>query len=94
MSPYSSGAKSAAPSAKYADGLLLARLKAIRPETYREPKGPPADPQRLPPVSVVVRDFALKALARRLLRGETADAASIPKRLQALMPRTGTDARQ
>jgi hypothetical protein len=69
---------------KYSDGLLLARLKAIRPEAYRE-TGPPRQPQQLQPVSVVVRDFALEALTRRLLRGEIVDPASIPQRLQALM---------
>ncbi len=78
---------------RYSDGLLLARLKAIRPEAYRE-KGMPPRPRQMPPVSVVVRDFALEALARRLLRGETVDPASIPQRLQGLMRMPDTDAAQ
>ena len=80
---------------KYSDGLLLARLKAIRPEMYRE-RGLAATPRQpqLQPVSVNVRDFALEALTRRLLRGETIDPASIPQRLQGRMQMPDTDAGQ
>ena len=57
---------------KYADGLLLARLKAIRPESYRERTAPPLAPPVQPqPFSVVLREFALEDLVRRLLRGDT-----------------------
>ena len=77
----------------YSDGLLLARLKAIRPEMYRE-RGAASTPKQLQPVSVNVRDFALEALARRLLRGETVDPASLPQRLQALAQMPDTDAGQ
>lgn len=75
---------------KFSDGLLLARLKAIRPEAYRESARQPQlrQPQ---PASVVVRDFALEALARRLLRGEAVDPASLPQRFQGLMRSPDSD---
>lgn len=76
---------------KYSDGLLLARLKAIRPAMYRE-KGSAATPKQ--PQLVVARDYALEALARRLLRGETVDPASIPQCLQGLIQMQDTDAGQ
>lgn len=46
----------------YSDGLLLARLKAMRPDLYREGRGPPAAPgpeAEAPPqtVRIVIRDF-------------------------------------
>jgi hypothetical protein len=76
---------------RYSDGLLLARLKAVRPEAYRE-KGP--NLPQTQSVSVIVRDFALEAVARRLLRGETVDPATLPQRLQGLMQIPDTDAAQ
>lgn len=53
----------------YSDGLLLARLKAMKPEVYREPRGwavpailepPEAQPQT---VRIVIRDFLAGAEA-------------------------------
>ncbi len=80
---------------EYSNGLLLARLKAIRPEMYRE-RGSAATPRQpqLQLVSVVVRDYTLEALARRLLRGETVDPACLPQHLQALAQMPDTDAGQ
>jgi hypothetical protein len=68
---------------KYADTLLLARLKAIRPETYRD-RVLPAKPDTRP-VTVQLRDFALEHLAQRLLRGETVEISEIPPRLQQVL---------
>lgn len=69
---------------RYADTLLLARLKAIRPEQYREGRAVAAasSPQ---PVTVNLRDFALEDLVRRLLRGATIDRTTIPLRIQKLI---------
>ena len=50
---------------RYSDGLLLARLKAVRPESYRERV--PAAAAQLRPVTVVVRDFDMEADLMRLL---------------------------
>jgi hypothetical protein len=69
---------------KYADGLLLARLKAIRPEQYREGRAVAAAPSPQP-VTVNLRDFALEDLVRRLMRGETIDRTTIPPRIQKLI---------
>jgi hypothetical protein len=51
---------------RFSDGLLLARLKAVRPHDYRERYAPAASqPQR--PVTVVVRDFDMEENLMRLL---------------------------
>jgi hypothetical protein len=68
----------------YANGLLLARLKAIRPDQYREGRAAaaPSSPQ---PVTVTLRDFTLEDLVRRLMRGEAIDRTTIPLRIQKLI---------
>lgn len=68
----------------YADSLLLARLKALRPELYRERRGPAA-PAPLQPVTVNVRDFTLENLFRRAMQGEIIDRTAIPPRIQSLI---------
>lgn len=68
---------------KYADTLLLARLKAIRPEKYRD-RVLPAKPDTQP-ITVQLRDFALEELTQRLLRGETVEIGEIPPRLQQVL---------
>ncbi|MBP6013226.1 MAG: terminase [Alphaproteobacteria bacterium] len=68
---------------KYADGLLLARLKALRPEQYRERITMPAVNQQT--VTVVLRDFALEDLAQRLMRGQSVDVETLPPRLRKLL---------
>ncbi len=69
---------------KFADTLLLARLKAIRPEQYREGRAVTAASSPRP-ITVNLRDFALEDLVRRLLRGETIDRTTIPLRIQKLI---------
>ena len=67
---------------KYADGLLLARLKAIRPEKYRD-RVLLAKPDAQP-VAVQLRDFALERLTQRLLGGEKLEISEFPPRLHYL----------
>ncbi len=76
---------------KYADGLLLARLKAIRPEKYRD-RVIQAKPDNQP-VAVQLRDFALERLTQRLLRGETVEITETPERLQHLLLVLDTEGR-
>ena len=76
---------------KYADNLLLARLKAIRPEQYREGRASAAPPSPQA-VTVNVRDFALEDLVRRLMRGETIDRTMIPVRIQKLIDMPDSEA--
>jgi hypothetical protein len=66
---------------KYSDGLLLARLKAIRPEQYRERLTIPGPQQQ--PLTVVLRDFSLEDVARRYAQGEHVDLATVPPRIRA-----------
>jgi hypothetical protein len=68
---------------KYSDPLLLARLKAIRPEQYREKITIAGNHSQ--PVSVVLRDFALEDLARRLARGERVDMTTVPARIRRVL---------
>jgi hypothetical protein len=71
---------------KYSDALLLARLKAIRPEQYREKITMPTVGQQN--VTVVLRDFSLEALVQKAVRGERIDPAEVPPRLRALVEKT------
>lgn len=71
---------------KYSDALLLARLKAIRPEQYREKITMPAMGQQN--VTVVLRDFSLEALVQKAVRGERIDPAEVPQRLRTLIDKT------
>jgi hypothetical protein len=71
---------------KYSDALLLARLKAIRPDQYREKITMPAVGQQN--VTVVLRDFSLEALVQKAVRGEAIDPAEVPARLRALVEKT------
>lgn len=74
----------------YSDGLQLARLKAIKPEQYREKVVMQASDLR--PITVVLRDFSLEDLVCRLARGETVDMTTIPTRIRALLERAEEDA--
>jgi hypothetical protein len=49
---------------KYSDGLLLARLKALKPEHYRDGVRVPGDEQKL---TVRIRDFDAENALKRLL---------------------------
>jgi hypothetical protein len=71
---------------KYSDMLLLARLKAIRPEQYREKITMPSMSQQN--VTVVLRDFALEALVQKAVRGERIDPTEVPQRLRTLIEKT------
>ncbi len=71
---------------KYSDALLLARLKAIRPEQYREKITMPTMGQQN--VTVVLRDFSLEALVQKAVRGERIDPAEVPLRLRSLVEKT------
>lgn len=75
---------------KYSDSLLLARLKAIKPEQYREKIAVLANDHR--PITVVLRDFSLEDLARRLSRGEEVDMATVPPRIRAILEHAEDDA--
>lgn len=68
---------------KYSDLLLLARLKAIRPEQYREKTTMPTVGQQN--VTVVLRDFSLESLVQRAIRGERIDPTEVPLRLRTLV---------
>ncbi len=67
---------------KYSDALLLARLKALKPDQYRERITVPTVAQQS--VTVVVRDFALEAV-QRLIVEKKVDACDLPPRLKALV---------
>lgn len=72
---------------KYSDSLLHARLKAVRPEDYRERAVAAAVAQQN--VTVVVRDFALEALMKRLVDQKKIEANELPPRLRALVEQAG-----
>jgi len=67
---------------KYSDSLLLARLKAVRPEDYRERITMPTVNQQN--VTVVVRDFALEALMRKLVEQKKVAIDELPQRLRSV----------
>jgi hypothetical protein len=76
---------------KYSDSLLLARLKAIRPELYRERITVPG-PQNQP-LTVVLRDFSLEDVARRCAQGEHVDLATVSPRIRAILERAEDESR-
>ena len=67
---------------KYSDALLLARLKALKPDQYRERITLPTVAQQS--VTVVVRDFALEAV-QKLIEEKKVAAIDLPARLRALV---------
>lgn len=77
----------------YANGLLLARLKAIRPAQYRESRAVTAAvTPATQAVTVNLRDFALEDLVRRLMRGEAVDRTTLPLRIQKLIDQPDSEA--
>jgi hypothetical protein len=77
----------------YANGLLLARLKAIRPARYRESRTVTAAvAPATQAVTVNLRDFALEDLVRRMMRGEPIDRTTLPPRIQRLIEQTDGEA--
>lgn len=71
---------------RYSDGLLLARLKALKPELYRERAAPPSHPQA---PTIIVRDFALEEQLRSLIRDGRVSADELPPQLRARLLREG-----
>jgi hypothetical protein len=67
---------------RYSDALLLARLKALKPDQYRERITIPTVAQQS--VTVVVRDFALESV-QKLIAEKKVSAADLPPRLRALV---------
>ena len=53
---------------RYSDGLLLARLKALKPADYRDPTAPALAAPPPPPTSVVIREFEMEGEFVRLIR--------------------------
>jgi len=65
---------------RYSDGLLLARLKAVRPDLYRERYREDADPR---PIQVLVRDFLVEAFVTQLVEAGRVSLQEVPERLRA-----------
>jgi hypothetical protein len=72
---------------KYSDALLLARLKAIRPDQYRERITVPATNHQN--VTVVVRDFMLEHFMQRLVDDKKVSLEDLPPRLRAFVEKGG-----
>jgi hypothetical protein len=66
---------------KYSDALLLARLKAVRPDDYRERAVAPTVNQQQ--VTVIVRDFDTEAALLRLVAENKMPESDLPPRLRA-----------
>jgi len=72
---------------KYSDALLLARLKAVRPDDYRErPITPSINQQQ---VTVIVRDFDTEAALLRLVAENKMPESDLPPRLRARLAKDG-----
>lgn len=67
---------------RYSDGLLLARLRALRPEQYRETPTLISFGQ---PVAAQPRDFELERLVRDLALGNPVDFAKLSPHINALL---------
>ena len=65
---------------KYSDGLLLARLKAIRPDQYRDRIAVPGMGQQS--VTVVIRDFDAEDTMLRLVAEKKMTIDDLPARLR------------
>ena len=68
---------------KYSDALLLARLKALKPEHYRERVPLHGNRQN---VTVIIRDFEAEAAMLRLVSEDKLPEAELPERLRAKVP--------
>jgi Bacteriophage Sf6, terminase small subunit-like len=66
---------------RYSDALLLARLKAVRPDQYRERINMPSFGQQN--VTVVIRDFDSEDAMLRLVSEKKLSADELPARLRA-----------
>ena len=77
---------------RYSDGLLLARLKALKPEQYRETYTSTGADNR--PVTVRIRDFELEWLVADLAQGKPVDLDAVSPRIRALLECGTPDAAQ
>lgn len=68
---------------RYSDGLLLARLKALRPEQYRET--PTLISFGSQPAAGSPRDFELERLVRDLVQGKEVDFGKVSPHISALL---------
>ncbi len=67
---------------RYSDGLLLARLRALRPEQYRETPTLISFGQ---PTATPPRDFELERFVRDLAQGNEVDFAKLSPHISALL---------
>ncbi len=74
---------------KYSDALLLARLKAVRPDQYRERISMPSFGQQN--VTVVIRDFDSEDAMLRLVAEKKLTVDELPPRLRARLADGGKD---
>jgi len=74
---------------KYSDALLLARLKAVRPDQYRERISMPSFGQQN--VTVVIRDFDSEDAMLRLVAEKKLTVEELPPRLRARLTSGGKD---
>jgi hypothetical protein len=66
---------------RYSDGLLLARLKALKPELYRERKPAPVNDQRQ--ITIVIRDAEADELMIKLVNENKLSPNDLSPALQA-----------
>lgn len=66
---------------RYSDALLLARLKAVRPDQYRERVSMPSFGQQN--VTVVIRDFGAEETMMRLVAENKLSLDELPPRMKA-----------
>lgn len=76
---------------RYSDGLLLARLKAVRPEAYRDRVVVHSDVPR--PVNVIVRDFCVEAFVAQLVEDGRVSMEEVPTTLRSHIERSLSDKR-
>lgn len=76
---------------KFSDGLLLARLKAIKPEAYRERVVVQSDVPR--PINVIVRDFNVEAFVMQLVEQGRVSLEEVPQTLRANVEKRLNDKR-
>ena len=66
---------------RYSDGLLLARLKALKPEFYCERKPAPVNDQRQ--ITIVIRDTEAEELLLKLVKDNRLSPSDLPPATRA-----------
>lgn len=66
---------------RYSDNLLLARLKALKPELYRERKPAPVSDQQQ--IIILIRDAEAEELMLKLVREKKLQPSDLPQAMQA-----------